>query len=881
MTMNSKSRLSGTRISTKLLAINALTCMVFLLIVLSVFLSCRHIQGILRNEIFRNLSEVTTNALTDREIHSIMAETNLLVGTFFDRDEYLRTQTNHLMPFALVLIDQNKGREIEGPLRAFVQRLVFLLQQCTVVNASLRRFRETDLRIMSGIDLIEETIFAKYDEFASRGDNTRIPEQLAGLVAGYRISLLKIGKTHAELWANYYSDMSEREHPLIASIEELTLRFRTLAAADVEVAEPARTLIDTLQEYKGIHQNLHADMVELKVRMNALEESKREMVGVIEILDRNVSHAFHSVEARIAERFRITAVIVLLLSTSLVIAIGVFTAFFTKRIIRRPMNTIREGLDAIRDGNLETRIMLGRSDEWSIIEKAINAMASELSVSHAALRKAHDMLEIKVMERTAELSVARERAETANQAKSVFLANMSHELRTPLNAILGYAQILRRQANLTDKQKQQIATMQSSGEHLLTLISDILDLSRIEAKKLDTESEEFHLSALIHSILSATRVKAEQKNLLFQYAEATNVPETVRGDAKKLRQVLFNLLDNAIKCTMEGSVKLRVSCCQHPSTAIPHPLSTIRFQVEDTGVGIPAEKIEEIFEPFTHGKPANRNIEGTGLGLAISRSLVEIMGGKLSVKSEPGTGSTFTVNLDLEVVEHRIKEAKDPERGVIGYKGERKSILVVDDNPTNLALLVSFLEPLGFNINTADSGEKTICMVAAAVPDLILMDLLLPGMDGQEALRQIRSIDRSRDVKIIGVSAAVADRTRTEEFAAACDDFVPKPVEMEMLMAKLKEQLQLEWIEESVAEKATEGSAGMPAMDEAPVKRPPRHVLDEIVATMEMGNYTDVERILDRLMIEDLSHGNFCDTVREYVRKYDDEAILQYLSDAG
>lgn len=358
--------------------------------------------------------------------------------------------------------------------------------------------------------------------------------------------------------------------------------------------------------------------------------------------------------------------------------------------------------------------------EFQEVADLANDMIAEQKTAEEDLKRHRDHLEDLIGERTAELVVAKERAEAANQAKGVFLANMSHELRTPLNAILGYAQILKRQANLTDMQKQQLATVQSSGEHLLTLISDILDLSRIEALKMNTEE-----------------------------------------------------------------------------------------------------------------------------------------------------------------VEHCIEEAKAPVRGVIGYKGERKSILVVDDNPTNLAVLVSFLEPLGFDIDTADGGEKAIRMVAAAVPDLILMDLLMPGMDGDEALRQIRSSDRSRGVKIIGVSAAVADTVRKEAFAAACDDFVSKPVKIEMLLAKLKEQLHLEWIEDPVAEKATEGSAGMPALEATPVKQPPRHVLDEIIATMEMGDYTGVESILDRLMNEDLNYDGFCDTVREYVRRYDDEAILQYLSDAG
>ncbi|MCX5814707.1 MAG: ATP-binding protein [Proteobacteria bacterium] len=486
------------------------------------------------------------------------------------------------------------------------------------------------------------------------------------------------------------------------------------------------------------------------------------------------------------------------------------------------------------------------------------------------LKQHRDHLEELIRERTVELATAKEAAETANRAKSSFLARMSHDLRTPLNAIMGYAQILKGQENLLYKQRDQLNTIQESGEHLLSLINDILDLSRIEAQREEIQREAFNLPALIHEVLSASGVKAAEKRLSFLYEEDPSLPAIVRGDTRKLRQVLINLLDNAVKYTEEGSVTLKVTSSglrvPGEEESLHHPVSGFTFHVSDTGIGIPREQIEAIFEPFMQGDL--RATEGIGLGLAISRHLVELMGGRLSVESAPGKGSAFTFVLELEVEEGAVAP-EATEKVIIGYHGERKRILIADDNPTNLAMLVSVLEPLGFTVETAGNGEETVKKAATTKPDLILMDLLMPVINGHDALCRIRGDERLTHIKVIGVSAAVADRERTEEFAADCDGFIAKPVHIKALLEKLKGQLGIEWIE---------GEAEPVSLKEEPVVMPSDDVLMEIIGLAERGDYTGLEGILSSLT--DDRHAAFRRRIRAYAKTYDDEGIINYIKGA-
>ncbi len=404
-----------------------------------------------------------------------------------------------------------------------------------------------------------------------------------------------------------------------------------------------------------------------------------------------------------------------------------------------------------------------------------------------------------VAERTGELVKVTQAAEAANQAKSSFLASMSHELRTPLNAILGYAQILLGEGGLNPRQKEQLNTIQNSGEHLLSLISDLLDIAKIESQKINVENAVFNFSSLIQELVSIIHTRADEKKLKFAFEELSPLPRSIRADKRKLRQVLLNLLDNAVKYTNQGSVIFRAGIndsAPQDRNAIQH---TLHFEVEDTGIGIPIHMMELIFEPFTQVATNGKFAQGAGLGLAISRRLVDSMNGRIHGYSEPNKGSVFVFDLEIEVVEEPEPQIHEPEKTIVGYIGERKRILIVDDNFMNLAMLTAALEPLGFDIFTARDGRDSVARAMACSPDLILMDLLMPVQDGDEAVKQIRSDKHLCMKRIIGVSAAVADKERMKIFEDICDDFIPKPVQITKLMEKIRNQLDIQWIEEPSA----------------------------------------------------------------------------------
>ncbi len=541
-----------------------------------------------------------------------------------------------------------------------------------------------------------------------------------------------------------------------------------------------------------------------------------------------------------------TTIALSLLSLAIATCLGIYTS----RWIAKPILRLVQSSKAMSQGDLDQQVEGGNIREIKILSQSFNHMAAQLKTAFTGLEE-------KVIERTAQLKEAKEAAEVANQAKSDFLANMSHELRTPLNGILGYAQILQQADNLNSKQSQGINIIYQCGSHLLNLINDVLDIAKIEARKLDLNPTELHLPSFLMGVVEICKIKAEQKELEFIYEPDPNLPTGVIADEKRLRQVLINLIGNAIKFTARGSVSFKVEVLTD---------DLLRFSVIDTGVGMTPDQLGKIFQPFEQVGDKKKQTEGTGLGLAISKQIVNLMGGDIQVRSEAGKGSTFWFEVRLPIVSNwSATSAVQTQGKIIGYSGERKKILVVDDRWENRSVLADVLTPLGFTVYQADNGHIGLQLLQQYSPDLIITDLAMPVMDGFSFLAQVRSDPQWDDLPILVSSASVSDVDRIQSIKAGGSDFLPKPVPIDDLFRLLQKYLLLDWV---YAETAA-------APPEELVINPPSREIVEVL--WELAKRGQVQGIQEQAAALGREYAGFANQLQQLAHSFNIKAIREFL----